>query len=539
MPTGPNGKKLPWKFDVLPAIPEHFELEPIEQSAARLKQVLKLARRKDVDLIVNACDAGREGELIFRYIMDIGKINKPVKRLWMQSMTTGAILEAWEHLRSDEEMQPLADAARCRSESDWLVGLNATRALTCFRSRHGGFNITSAGRVQTPTLAILAKREPEIQAFKPDRLLRGPRHLRRRRRRLPRHAGSTTAWKKDPAKPHGRRRAHLGPRARRGDQGPLRGQDRHHRGEKETLLPDRAAALRPHHPAARGPVLRQGHPADRPGALREAQDGHLPADRLALPARGLHRHRPRDHGRHRRLRPARRRVRQGRTRRQGRRHRAVKSKRIFNTAKVSDHFAIIPTGRVVKLSDAEAKLYDMIVQALHRRLLPARRVRANHPPHPHRSLRPTRTPTDATPSRPKAASSSTPAGSPSTAASPASPPARTNSSAVAAGESAATRAIEVLDEETKPPARFTESTLLSAMEGAGKLVDDEELGEAMSERGLGTPATRAAIIEGPAPPEIHRPRGEAAAPAPRHRQRHAPDRTARAKWTSTASTSPS
>jgi DNA topoisomerase-3 len=168
MPMGPNGKKLPWNFSVLPAIPETFTLDPIEQSEAKLKKVLKLAKRKDVDLIVNACDAGREGELIFRYIMEIGNIDKPVKRLWMQSMTTGSIVSAWENLRSDEQMKPLADAAKCRSESDWLVGLNATRALTCFNSRHGGFNITAAGRVQTPTLAILAAREEEIQAFKPE-----------------------------------------------------------------------------------------------------------------------------------------------------------------------------------------------------------------------------------------------------------------------------------------------------------------------------------------------------------------------------------
>ena len=168
MPMGPNGKKLPWNFGVLPAIPETFTLDPIEQSEAKLKKVLRLAKRKDVDNIVNACDAGREGELIFRYIMEIGEIQKPVKRLWMQSMTTGAIISAWEHLRSVEEMRPLADAAKCRSESDWLVGLNATRAFTCFNSRHGGFNITAAGRVQTPTLAILAAREKEIQAFTPE-----------------------------------------------------------------------------------------------------------------------------------------------------------------------------------------------------------------------------------------------------------------------------------------------------------------------------------------------------------------------------------
>ena len=170
MPQGPIGKNgkprnLPWNFDVLPAIPKQFELQPIEQSETRLKQVLRLCRRKDIDTIVNACDAGREGELIFRYILELGKVEKPVKRLWMQSMTEGAILDAWSRLRTDEEMQDLADAAKCRSESDWLVGLNSTRALTCFRSRHGGFNITAAGRVQTPTLAILAKREMEIREF--------------------------------------------------------------------------------------------------------------------------------------------------------------------------------------------------------------------------------------------------------------------------------------------------------------------------------------------------------------------------------------
>jgi len=147
MPTGPNGKSLPWNFKVLPAIPEVFELQPIEKTHNRLKHVLSLARKKRFDVIINACDAGREGELIFQYIMDIGKIQTPVKRLWMQSMTTSSILEAWGKLREGEEMANLADAAKCRSEADWLVGLNSTRALTCFRSRHGGFNITAAGRV--------------------------------------------------------------------------------------------------------------------------------------------------------------------------------------------------------------------------------------------------------------------------------------------------------------------------------------------------------------------------------------------------------
>ena len=168
MPTGKNGKNLPWNFNVLPTIPKKFELQPIEKTQDRLKHVLGLARKKEYDVIINACDAGREGELIFQYIMEIGSIKKPVKRLWMRSMTTDAIVEAWTHLIDGEKMSPLADAAKCRSESDWLVGLNSTRALTCFRSRHGGFNITAAGRVQTPTLAILAERERNIQNFEPE-----------------------------------------------------------------------------------------------------------------------------------------------------------------------------------------------------------------------------------------------------------------------------------------------------------------------------------------------------------------------------------
>jgi len=167
MPLGPNGKNLPWKFDVLPSIPDRFELQPVEESKGRLRHLLSLIKSKKYDTIVNACDAGREGELIFQYIIDLAGTDKPVKRLWMQSMTDSSILEAWDKLRDGAEMENLADAAKCRSESDWLVGLNSTRALTCFRSRHGGFNITAAGRVQTPTLAILAKREREIRAFEP------------------------------------------------------------------------------------------------------------------------------------------------------------------------------------------------------------------------------------------------------------------------------------------------------------------------------------------------------------------------------------
>ena len=167
MPTMEDGKKLPWSMKHLPHIPEKFELEPIEKSLPRFNLLVRLLKKKEVDVVVNACDAGREGELIFRYLIKMADLKKDfdIRRMWMQSMTDGAIIEAWNELRSGKEMEALADAAICRSESDWLVGLNGTRVLTALNSRHGGFNMTSAGRVQTPTLVILAERERIIRDF--------------------------------------------------------------------------------------------------------------------------------------------------------------------------------------------------------------------------------------------------------------------------------------------------------------------------------------------------------------------------------------
>src|SRR5512134_331539 len=160
-------KRGKWTFTHLPVIPPHFDLAPIARSEARLKTLLKLLKRKDVVELINACDAGREGELIFRYIVQAARAKHPVRRLWLQSMTPAAIREAFEQLRSDEQMLPLADAARSRSEADWLVGINGTRAMTAFNSKEGGFYLTTVGRVQTPTLAILVEREEKIRAFVP------------------------------------------------------------------------------------------------------------------------------------------------------------------------------------------------------------------------------------------------------------------------------------------------------------------------------------------------------------------------------------
>ena len=156
-----------WRLEVLPIIPEKFQLKPIEDSKERYEHLKKLLGRKDIELVINACDAGREGELIFAYLYQLTKCKLPVKRAWMQTMTSGGIREAFKNLREGSQMAGLADAARCRSESDWLIGINGTRALTkrMFGSRAG--NVASVGRVQTPTLAIVFARELEIRNFKP------------------------------------------------------------------------------------------------------------------------------------------------------------------------------------------------------------------------------------------------------------------------------------------------------------------------------------------------------------------------------------
>src|SRR5512137_387769 len=160
-------KRGKWSFAHLPVIPPHFDLRPIDRNEGRLKLLLKLIKRPDVDTLINACDAGREGELIFRNIVKHAKAKKTIQRLWLQSMTPAAIREGFEQLRDDASMRPLSDAATSRSEADWLVGINGTRAMTAFNSKLGGFFKTTVGRVQTPTLAILVEREARIKKFVP------------------------------------------------------------------------------------------------------------------------------------------------------------------------------------------------------------------------------------------------------------------------------------------------------------------------------------------------------------------------------------
>ena len=485
MPTGPNGKNLPWKFDVLPAIPSNFALQPIEQSEGRLRHVLKLAKLRDVTEIVNACDAGREGELIFQYIMDYGKIEKPVKRLWMQSMTTGAIQQAWDKLRDGQEMSDLSDAAKCRSESDWLVGLNSTRALTCFRSRHGGFNITAAGRVQTPTLAILAKREKEIAAFTatPYAEVHGLFGV---------DAGEYDGkwvdldFKKDETNPHGRaeriwdkERARVITERCQNKTGIV----------TEDKKPTRQIAPQLYDLT----TLQREAPFTAKNTLGLAQTLYERHKMITYP-RTDSRYLPEDYMPN---------VKEIVTELAGStsdlanwaqdaldNDRLQFQKRIFNNAKVSDHFAIIPTGRVVRIDEPVSKLYDMIVK----------RFLAVFFPHAEFEVTKRLTTIDHGAEKDTFRTDgkiliapgwlSVYGRKPGVAAG------KDELCAVQEGEDAKAIEITMEEKETNPPARYTESTLLSAMEGAGKLIDDDELREAMSERGLGTPATRAATIEG-------------------------------------------
>ena len=167
LPGEMDKKRGKWSFANLPIIPDHFGLKPIEKTQARFNLIKRLLKRADIGEVINACDAGREGELIFHYLLKLAGNKKPTRRLWLQSMTAEAIREGFANLRKEAEMVPLADAAVCRSESDWLVGINGTRAMTAFNSKGGGFQLTPVGRVQTPTLAILAEREISIRDFVP------------------------------------------------------------------------------------------------------------------------------------------------------------------------------------------------------------------------------------------------------------------------------------------------------------------------------------------------------------------------------------
>ncbi len=483
LPGEMDKKRGKWSFANLPIIPDEFDLKPIEKSKSRFQLIKRLLKRADIGDVVNACDAGREGELIFHYLMKHAGNKKPTRRLWLQSMTADSIRGAFEELRTGESMVPLCEAAVCRSESDWLVGINGTRAMTAFNSKGGGFQLTPVGRVQTPTLAILAEREDKIRAFKP----RGYFEVYAD---FGAQAGTY--------------------RGRWIDEAFKKGSDEDARAERlwERATADEIVARCTGRP---GIVTEEKTPSsqiapqlyDLTTLQREANSRFgLSAKRTLQVAQALYeRHKvityPRTDSRYLpddyigTVKATFSKLENPELAAHAREAMAkgwVKpNRRVFNTAKVSDHFAIIPTGVSPKsLDEFELKVYEMIARRFVAVFFPAAQFEV--------TKRLTRI--DADVFRTDGKILTEPGWLAVYGKSAAGSDDETNLCPVLPGEKVATLGLETKAGETRPPARFTEATLLSAMEGAGKLVEDDELREAMSQRGLGTPATRAQIIDG-------------------------------------------
>ncbi len=483
-PEGVEAARGKWTFKCLPVIPPHFDLEPIEKTAPRLKAVAKLIKRKDIDRLINACDAGREGELIFRNIVRYTKAQQPISRLWLQSMTPAAIREGFASLKSDESMQPLSDAATSRSEADWLVGINGTRAMTAFNSKLGGFFKTTVGRVQTPTLAILVEREAKIRGFKPrgycevlgtfdaaagqyvgrwfdEKFSKSDDDEQLKAERLWDAAKAEEIKAKCLGKPgivteESKPTTSMSPLLYDLTSLQRDANSRFGFSAKNTL--GLAQALYEKHKVLTYPRTdSRALPEDYIATVKttlgmlEGVTGYSAFADQILKSGWVH-----------------------------------PNKRIFNNAKVSDHFAIIPTQLAPKsLSEPEQKLYDLVTKRFLAIFYPAaefletnRITRVEGEPFKSAG-KVLVSPGWLTVYGKQSDSDETPSLAP-----------------VKAGETVKTANIEVKENVTKPPARYSEATLLSAMEGAGKLIDDDELREAMSEKGLGTPATRAATIEG-------------------------------------------
>ncbi|MDC6170203.1 DNA topoisomerase III [Paucibacter sp. XJ19-41] len=494
-------KRGKWSFNNLPVIPPHFDLNPIDKSKGRLNALVKLIRRKDVTSLINACDAGREGELIFRLIIQYAgtakaAITKPVSRLWLQSMTPQAIRDGFDKLRSDKQMLPLADAARCRSEADWLVGINGTRAMTAFNSRDGGFFLTTVGRVQTPTLSIVVEREEKIR-----------KHVYRDywevRGSFDAVAGQYEGkW--------------FDPKFKKGEDAEARADRLWNKADADAI----AAAVQGQ-PASvseeskpttsscgglydlttlqREANSRFGFSAKTTLSLAQAlyekhkvltyprtDSRFLPEDYLAVakqtaemiasedlpgPLRELAAH-------------AKTAIKNG----------YIKpTKKVFDNAKVSDHFAIIPTLQAPKsLTEIEAKLYDLVVKRFLAVFFPPAEFQVTT------RISTVKAQINGDSKEFNFQTNGKVLVKPGWLAVYGKEVQEDDANlvAVAPGELVATESVDVKALQTKPPARYTEATLLSAMEGAGKLIDDDELREAMAEKGLGTPATRAATIEG-------------------------------------------
>ena len=500
-------KRGKWSFAHLPVIPPYFDLKPMDKTKTRLNAIVRLAKRKDVDKLINACDAGREGELIFRLIEQYAggakPLGKSVNRLWLQSMTPQAIRDGFGALRSNAQMLPLADAARCRSEADWLVGINGTRAMTAFNSRDGGFFLTTVGRVQTPTLSVVVEREEKIRKFI-------SRDYWEVHATFAAQAGDYNAkwfdpkWKKAAAN------------AAAGNTDEMDAELKADR----LWTPFEAKAIADAVRGQKATVTEESKPTTQASPLlfdltslqREANGkfGFSAKTTLSIAQSLYERHKaltyPRTDSRAlpedyvpvvkqtfemladsgmKHLAP----------------HAATAlagnyirpSKRIFDNAKVSDHFAIIPTLQAPSgLSETEQKIYDLVVRRFMAVFFPSAEYQIT-----------TRISTAVGHSfktegkvlvKPgwlaiygKEAAAEQPDNGDKSAG---------NLVPVKPGELVNAQAVDPKALKTRPPARYSEATLLGAMEGAGKTVEDDELRQAMQEKGLGTPATRSSIIEG-------------------------------------------
>ncbi|MDZ7890746.1 MAG: DNA topoisomerase III [Rhodoferax sp.] len=491
-------KRGKWSFAQLPVIPPHFDLKPVDKTKTRLNAVVKLAKRKDVDKIVNACDAGREGELIFRLIEQYAggakPLGKPVSRLWLQSMTPQAIRDGFDNLRTNAQMQPLADAARCRSEADWLVGINGTRAMTAFNSRDGGFFLTTVGRVQTPTLSVVVEREELIRKFV-------SRDYWEIHATFAAQAGEYAGKWFNPA--HKKDADDAEKKADRvWTQAEARAIADAVRGQPATVTEESKPTTQA------SPLL-----FDLTSLQREANGkfGFSAKTTLQIAQSLYERHKaltyPRTDSRNlpedyvpvvkktfemladsdmRHLAP----------------HALVAlnnnyirpTKRVFDNAKVSDHFAIIPTLQAPSgLSEAEQKVYDLVVRRFMAVFFPSAEYQVT-----------TRITTAAQHAFKTEGKVLVKPGWLAIYGKEAAAEVEDakegdkgqNLVPVAPGEKVKGDPVEPKGLKTKPPARYSEATLLGAMEGAGKTVEDDELREAMQEKGLGTPATRSSIIEG-------------------------------------------
>jgi DNA topoisomerase III len=479
-PEDYDEKLKKWRMADLPIIPDEFRVRPRDKKAEKqLKAIHKLLKSDEIDRVVNACDAGREGELIFSYIYETSGVDKPVERLWISSMTKAAIREGFEHLRPGDDLRPLEAAARSRAEADWLVGMNATRAAT-IRGRAWVGGVVSLGRVQTPTLAMIVKREREIQAFVPE-----PYWLVHATFD-PRYQG---LWfEGDEVRLKDGERAGAIAAKVAGKDGIVESVERKEQSERAPLLYDLTSLQRDANRrfgfSARRTLqaaqsLYEGKKAityprtnsrwlsgDLVPQLKPTAATLQPIGEYAGAARfvlGLQQ---------------------------------LPLGRVVNDAKVEDHHAIIPTDvphDVHTFTPDERRIFDLVAR---------RFLAVFHPPARYaRTTVVTLVEEERFRTRGKVTLDAGWRGVYGLEAD--ADRQRQDEEDAEGGELPAleqgqkVRCAEAESErkETRPPPRYTEATLLSAMETAGKLIDDEELREAMKERGLGTPATRAETIE--------------------------------------------